>query len=153
MKEGYKRYWHKEHQIPISFKSGSWIGYDDPDSIKNKCRYVKRERLGGAMIWTLDMDDFNGEFCRKNRKDRTHKFPLVNAMKEEFELEQIQSSTMTNIKTTTTMIQLNDSFLFDFNGISSNFSSSTNRLTSNYFLLIRFLTCSYLIRSTIDIIS
>ncbi|CAM4749253.1 unnamed protein product [Rotaria magnacalcarata] len=36
LKEGFKRYWHQQHQIPISFKDGTWIGYDDPDSVRNK---------------------------------------------------------------------------------------------------------------------
>ncbi|CAF1273350.1 unnamed protein product [Didymodactylos carnosus] len=97
-KEGFKRYWHKQHQIPVSFKDGTWIGYDDPDSVRNKCKYVKREQFGGAMIWTLDMDDFHGNFCKKHGT----KFPLISAMKEEFELEDdnnvnvILSTTTTN---------------------------------------------------------
>jgi len=38
LKEGFKRYWHNQHQVPISFKDGTWIGYDDPDSVKNKVK-------------------------------------------------------------------------------------------------------------------
>jgi len=52
---------------------------------------VKQESFGGAMVWTLDMDDFNGEFCRKNKKESINKFPLVTAMKEEFEFEEIKT--------------------------------------------------------------
>ena len=38
LKEGFKRYWHKQHQISISFKDGTWIGYDDPESVRNKVK-------------------------------------------------------------------------------------------------------------------
>ena len=39
MKEGYKRYWHPVHQAAIAFKSGTWIGYDDPDSVIEKVTF------------------------------------------------------------------------------------------------------------------
>lgn len=52
-KEGFKRYWHPVHQSAIAYKSGTWIGFDDPDGAKVKCEYVKREKLSGAMFWTL----------------------------------------------------------------------------------------------------
>lgn len=35
---GFKRYWDDDHQIPISFKDGTWIGYDDPASVRNKVK-------------------------------------------------------------------------------------------------------------------
>src|SRR4051812_4145490 len=49
--EGFKRYWHPGHQSAIAYKSGTWIGFDDPDGVRVKCEYVKKERLSGAMIW------------------------------------------------------------------------------------------------------
>ena len=54
------------------------------------------------MIWALDMDDFSGKFCRKNRKKSLKRFPLVTAMKEELEqVETLTSITTTSIETTT----------------------------------------------------
>lgn len=47
------------------------------------------------MIWALDMDDFSGKFCRKGRKTRLKRFPLVSAMKEEFEKAEITTITTT----------------------------------------------------------
>ena len=33
-KDGFKRYWHPVHQSSIAYKSGTWIGFDDP--VNNK---------------------------------------------------------------------------------------------------------------------
>mgnify|MGYP001796413664 CR=1 FL=1 len=38
-----------------------WVSYDNEISITMKCNFVKKHGLGGAMIWSLDFDDFTGE--------------------------------------------------------------------------------------------
>lgn len=40
-----------------------WIGYDDPNSIEFKVKYAKAKKLGGVMIWSIDLDDFVGSSC------------------------------------------------------------------------------------------
>jgi hypothetical protein len=109
------------------------------------------------MIWTLDMDDFNGEFCRKNKKQSIHKFPLVNAIKKEFQIDEI--TTPISIETTTTILSnetilLNDEFqnLLDEMFFNAS-SSSSSEISQTYLFLFNLLTISYLIRSTINIIS
>ncbi len=37
--------------------------------------YLKSRQLGGAAVWTLDMDDFSGQFCEQG------KYPLVSHLK------------------------------------------------------------------------
>ncbi len=159
MKGCFKHYWHQEHQISISFKDGTWIGYDDPESVTNKvtknktfdnkkkiflfflkCKYVKREGFAGAMMWSLDMDDFSGKFCRKNRKKSLIRFPLINAMKKEFEKVEIneEMTTILSIQTTTLSnetILLNEEFQILLDQMFEE-ASSSSKFFQSYFIRI-----------------
>lgn len=43
---------------PYAYKGNQWVGFDDASTIKMKTQFVKDMKLGGAMIWALDLDDF-----------------------------------------------------------------------------------------------
>lgn len=62
-------------KVPYATKGNQWVGYDDVESVKNKVRYLKETSLAGAMVWALDLDDFQGH-CKQNGY-----FPLTNAIK------------------------------------------------------------------------
>jgi chitinase len=57
-KKGYVRYWDEESQAPYLFNNESkhFITYDDEESIKLKCDYIKEYGLAGAMFWTYFSD-------------------------------------------------------------------------------------------------
>ena len=59
----------------IYFQGNQWIGYDTAASIKRKMNYVKSKKLGGAMIWAIDLDDYLGS-CGS-------KWPLLSTMNHE----------------------------------------------------------------------
>ena len=74
-KEGWSKEWNDEQKIPYAFKEDQWVGFDDPQSIKLKCEYAAKRKLAGAMIWSLDLDDFSGNFCSDG------KYPLLRSIK------------------------------------------------------------------------
>ncbi|XP_038049820.1 chitotriosidase-1-like [Patiria miniata] len=54
------RVWDPERQVPYAFQDSQWVGYDDPQSIQIKVDFLLGQSLGGAMLWAVDLDDFNG---------------------------------------------------------------------------------------------
>lgn len=79
LKDGWTKEWNDEQKVPYAFKDDQWVGYDDPKSIKLKCEYAVKRKLAGAMIWSLDLDDFNGGFCNEG------KYPLLASIKSTFD--------------------------------------------------------------------
>lgn len=61
------------HHSPYAYDGDQWVGYDNVQSIYKKVQFINRYNLGGAMVWTLDADDFRG-LCKGG------KYPLLNAL-------------------------------------------------------------------------
>ncbi|GAC1453277.1 MAG: hypothetical protein PVSMB1_01660 [Gemmatimonadaceae bacterium] len=55
----YERHWEPSARVPWLYDpgSGTWITYDDPESVREKMDYVREHHLGGAVIWELGADD------------------------------------------------------------------------------------------------
>jgi chitinase len=55
----YTRHWEPSAQVPWLYdpRSGTWISYDDPESVRAKMRYVHDHELGGVVIWEIGADD------------------------------------------------------------------------------------------------
>jgi chitinase len=55
----YVRHWDSAARVPFLFDSasGTWVSYDDPQSVREKVRYVREHGLGGVFIWELGGDD------------------------------------------------------------------------------------------------
>ncbi|XP_011185448.2 probable chitinase 10 isoform X2 [Zeugodacus cucurbitae] len=70
--------WDEEMKVPYMVDGDQWVGFDDERAIRNKMHWIKSNGFGGAMVWTVDMDDFKGEVCGGNVK-----YPLIGAMREE----------------------------------------------------------------------
>uniref|UniRef100_G1QUJ7 Chitinase 3 like 2 n=2 Tax=Nomascus leucogenys TaxID=61853 RepID=G1QUJ7_NOMLE len=65
----------QDQQVPYAVKGNQWVGYDDVESMETKVQFLKNLNLGGAMIWSIDMDDFTGKSCNQGP------YPLVQAVK------------------------------------------------------------------------
>lgn len=55
-RNGYVRYWDAESCAPYLFNGSSFISYDDEESIRSKCDYVKANGLAGIMFWEYSCD-------------------------------------------------------------------------------------------------
>ena len=55
-KNGFTRYWDDDAKAPFLFNGSSLISYDDPESIRLKCEYLKAEGLKGIMYWDHGSD-------------------------------------------------------------------------------------------------
>ncbi len=55
---GYKSYWDRKAKAPWLFskKDSVFISYDSERSVRQKCRYVRREKLAGVMFWEYFSD-------------------------------------------------------------------------------------------------
>ncbi|KAJ8320815.1 hypothetical protein KUTeg_002402 [Tegillarca granosa] len=74
LKAGYTRVWNDEQKVPYAYSGSDWVGYDDVQSFQVKADYIKSKHLGGAMVWTIDLDDFANK-CGQG------KYPLMNVLK------------------------------------------------------------------------
>ncbi len=54
----YTRYWDHQAQVPYLYcpQNKEFITYDDEQSLAAKCQYVKKNHLGGVMVWQLGWD-------------------------------------------------------------------------------------------------
>jgi chitinase len=57
-KNGFSRYWDDVAQAPYLFNEEKkiFISYDDEESVAEKCKYVKKHHLAGAMFWEYFSD-------------------------------------------------------------------------------------------------
>ncbi|MBB6729843.1 glycoside hydrolase family 18 protein [Cohnella zeiphila] len=55
-RNGYVRYWDSEACAPYLFNGSSFLSYDDEESIRHKCEYVKANGLAGLMFWEYGCD-------------------------------------------------------------------------------------------------
>ncbi|NGZ77792.1 glycoside hydrolase family 18 protein [Saccharibacillus sp. VR-M41] len=60
-RNGFRRYWDDEAAAPYLYDGGrhdggTFITYDDEESIARKCEFVRNERLGGVMFWEYRCD-------------------------------------------------------------------------------------------------
>uniref|UniRef100_I3JXA6 chitinase n=1 Tax=Oreochromis niloticus TaxID=8128 RepID=I3JXA6_ORENI len=67
--------WISEQEVPYATYGNFWLGYDDQRSYSSKVQWMTAQHLGGAHVWTLDMDDFTGSFCSAGA------YPLINHLK------------------------------------------------------------------------
>ncbi|XP_074119146.1 oviduct-specific glycoprotein-like isoform X2 [Sminthopsis crassicaudata] len=78
--------WIDQQRVPYAYKKNYWVGYDSVRSFAYKTMFIKTKNYGGAMVWTLDLDDFKGIFCDRGP------FPLVSTIKQILFFEELKTT-------------------------------------------------------------
>ncbi len=50
---GFTRYWDQLAKVPYLYNADKriFVSYEDPESLKEKCKYIRDQNLGGIMFW------------------------------------------------------------------------------------------------------
>ncbi|XP_028260746.1 acidic mammalian chitinase-like [Parambassis ranga] len=75
LKDGATQAWDEPQQVPYAYNNGIWAGYDNVKSFQVKIQWLKQNGFGGAMVWSLALDDFTGTFCGQGKN------PLISTLK------------------------------------------------------------------------
>lgn len=65
---------------PYAFKGTEWVSYDNMESLSYKTEFIKENNFGGAMILSLNTDDFSGK-CKGSGSKSEDNFPLTKKVK------------------------------------------------------------------------
>lgn len=57
LKAGWTSVWDSQAETPYAYGGNQWVGYDNVQSITDKCNFAKSMNLGGVMIWSIESDD------------------------------------------------------------------------------------------------
>ncbi|OXU26053.1 hypothetical protein TSAR_003864 [Trichomalopsis sarcophagae] len=78
LKNGAVRVFVNDSHVPYTYKNNEWISYDDVTSVTYKATWIKSNGFKGAMVFSLNTDDWNST-CTPN-----HRFPLTSVVKKIF---------------------------------------------------------------------
>ncbi|XP_067913396.1 acidic mammalian chitinase-like [Heterodontus francisci] len=62
----------KDQMVSYAVKKDVWLGYDNLESFETKARWLKKNKFGGAFVWTIDFDDFHNH-CKQGVLPLTNK--------------------------------------------------------------------------------
>jgi chitinase len=63
--QGFTRYWDDSAKVPFLYSADKhiFVSYEDPQSLKEKCQYIRTSKLGGIMFWEY-FGDSNGKLLQ-----------------------------------------------------------------------------------------
>lgn len=66
-------------KVPYLYRGHEWVSFDTPQSVMDKATFIKDHKLRGAMIYSLNADDYEG-VCEGQLGNKV-KFPLSQSVK------------------------------------------------------------------------
>ncbi|VDM97933.1 unnamed protein product [Thelazia callipaeda] len=84
----------KEHVGAYLTEGNRWYGYDNPETIKIKVKWLKEQGFAGAFLSSLDADDFRGTSCGVGV------YPLLTTIKKALETDDQQGTEYSTVTTT-----------------------------------------------------
>ncbi|XP_054011401.1 chitinase-3-like protein 2 isoform X1 [Hylaeus anthracinus] len=78
LQNGAKSVFENESKVPYVYKDREWVSYDDTTSFYYKAEWIRANNFGGAMIFSLNADDWNNS-CKFNET-----FPLTRTVTKVF---------------------------------------------------------------------
>lgn len=129
--ENWKKYWDDKQQSVYATYDDQWVGFDNQRSIALKVKWASSMSLGGTMLWTLDFDDYTGQFCNQGP------FPLANAIRDVF--EQLSPQSFSN---SSNNMSVNDTLSLDNDTIKVSLLELNKTTTTSSILITKNLTLS-----------
>lgn len=75
----WKTYWDEETRTPFAVSNNRVMVYDNEQSIAEKIHFAMEKGLAGAMVWSIDTDDFQGD-CSDEANENFINYPLMNCI-------------------------------------------------------------------------
>ncbi|WAR13234.1 CHIA-like protein [Mya arenaria] len=88
--------WQAEQHTPYYVNGNLWVGFDNKRSITEKVKWLMDNKFGGAMVWSLDLDDF-----RRTCRTSTERYPLLSTVNRLLASGQQPTTPDRRIETTT----------------------------------------------------
>lgn len=82
---GWARYWDSESHTPFAITRNQLIAYDNERSIGEKIQFAMEKGLAGAMVWSIDTDDFHGDCSDVTDENAFVNFPLMRSVNKAIE--------------------------------------------------------------------
>lgn len=78
----WQQYWDDETQTPFAVSDDKLITFDNARSLHEKVKFAMENDLAGAMVWSLDTDDFHGDCADVSTDEDQINFPLMHAINQ-----------------------------------------------------------------------
>ncbi|WAR13238.1 CHIA-like protein, partial [Mya arenaria] len=88
--------WQAEQHTPYYVNGNLWVGFDNKRSITEKVKWLMDNKFGGAMVWSLDLDDF-----RRTCRTSIERYPLLSTVNRLLASGQQPTTPDRRIETTT----------------------------------------------------